>query len=287
LKVNFSDKDRESIIEEVSNNRGSCQKCKKIPQEMKDIFIVAGDMTPQEHLSILEAVANNVSLSVSKTLNLPKDCSKEEISKVFIDAHKRGVIGVTCYRDGSREGILLHKDEDKAVFVERHAPKRPKELPCHVYRLTVKGEKWIVFMGIFQNRPFELFAGRVKLVDIPSSITEGILVKTDSCVYQFVYNEEVIIADISKLFDCGEQESITRLISTALRHGVPINFINEQLSKSYGTIVDFNKAILRSFKRYLKNEETGEVCDICGAKLMYIEGCKRCSDPECSFAKCG
>ena len=287
LKNTFSEKEREAILDEVSNNKGSCQKCRKIPQEIKDIFVVAGDLTPEEHLDILESVANNISLSVSKTINLPKDCSKEEISKVFVDAHQRGIIGVTCYRDGSREGILLHKEDNKETFVERHAPKRPRELPCHVYKITVKGEKWNCFIGLYNGRPYEIFSGRVKLVDIPSSITEGTLVKTDSGVYQFVNNGEVIIADISKLFDCGEQESITRLISTALRHGVPINFISDQLSKSYGTIVDFNKSILRSFKRYLKNEDTGEICEVCGSKIIYVEGCKKCSDPECGFAKCG
>jgi ribonucleotide reductase alpha subunit len=36
-----------------------------------------------------------------------------ELSKVFLDAHKRGIIGVTCYRDGSRDGILVHNNEKK------------------------------------------------------------------------------------------------------------------------------------------------------------------------------
>jgi len=221
------------------------------------------------------------------TINLPKDCIQEEISEVFLEAHKRGIIGVTIYRDGSREGILIHDNEKEKKIVERHAPKRPAELQCHIYRISVKGEKWIVFIGLYEGTPYEIFAGKVKLADIPSFINEGTLIKSGDCVYQFKYQDEILISDISKLFECGEQESITRLISTSLRHGVPIKYIQQQLSKSYGNITDFNKSILRAFKKYLKDEETGEICEVCGSKIIYIEGCKKCSNPECFWSKCG
>jgi len=287
LNNNFSEKDKNIILEEVANNNGSCQKCKLLSQETKEIFKIAGDLLATEHLDILEACSYNISLSVSKTINLPKDCTQEEISEVFLEAHKRGIIGVTIYRDGSREGILIHDNEKEKKIVERHAPKRPAELQCHIYRISVKGEKWIVFIGLYEGTPYEIFAGKVKLADIPSFINEGTLIKSGDCVYQFKYQDEILISDISKLFECGEQESITRLISTSLRHGVPIKYIQQQLSKSYGNITDFNKSILRAFKKYLKDEETGEICEVCGSKIMYVEGCKKCSNPECFWSKCG
>jgi ribonucleoside-diphosphate reductase alpha chain len=221
-------------------------------------------------------------------VNLPKDCSQEEISNVFLEAYKRGIIGVTVYRDRCREGILIHETEKKEnKIIQRHAPKRPEELLAHIYRITVKGEKWIVFIGLYENSPYEIFAGKVKLVDIPSFINDGLLIRSDKGIYQFKYENDIIISDISKLFECGEQESITRLISTSLRHGVPIKYIQQQLSKSYGNITDFNKSILRAFKKYLKEEDTNEVCEVCGSKIIYVEGCKKCSNPECFWSKCG
>jgi len=287
LNKNFNKEQIIKIQKEITNNNGSCQICADIPEEIKKIFVVAKDLTPIEHLDILESAYKWISMGISKTINFPKEVSKEEISNVLLDVYKRGIIGTTIYRDECRSGILVHSIEDKKGIAERHAPKRPKELPCHVYRITVKGEKWIVFIGLYNNTPYEIFAGKVKLADIPSFINEGTLIKSGDCVYQFKYQDEILISDISKLFECGEQESITRLISTSLRHGVPIKYIQQQLSKSYGNITDFNKSILRAFKKYLKDEETGEVCEVCGSKIIYIEGCKKCSNPECFWSKCG
>jgi ribonucleoside-diphosphate reductase alpha chain len=69
LDDNFDDKKKKKILEEISSNKGSCQKCRDIPDEIKKIFVVAGDLTAMEHLDILEAVSKNTSLSVSKCVS--------------------------------------------------------------------------------------------------------------------------------------------------------------------------------------------------------------------------
>ena len=60
-----------------------------------------------QHLDMLEVVARNTSLSVSKTINMPDSATREDIADVYIEAFKRNIIGVTVYRDGCREGILV------------------------------------------------------------------------------------------------------------------------------------------------------------------------------------
>jgi len=293
LNENFTQEQKTKILQEVADDKGSCRKCKDIPEEWKKIFVVASDLNPIEHLDILQSVAINTSLSVSKTINLPNSCSKEEIGNVYREAHKRGVIGVTVYRDGCREGILVHNLKDEEIINYHDAPKRPKSLPCHVYRISVfnkvsqESEKWIVFVGLFKNHPYEVFAGKVELVDLMSSIEEGAITKVKSGIYQFEYNGEVLIKDIRSIFHSDVHEALTRLISSCLRHGVRPEFINEQLSKSDGNIVDFNKAIIRAFKKYIKEQETGQLCPKCNNKMIYAEGCVKCLNPECGFAKCG
>jgi hypothetical protein len=218
------------------------------------------------------------------TVNLPNDVKEKEVAEVYREAHKRGIIGVTVYRDGSREGILVHSNGNGSI-IERNAPKRPKELPCHVYKIKVTGEDWIVFVGLYKGHPFEVFAGKVGLVNLPSRITEGILIKVKSGLYQFKHEDEVLIKDVTKIFESGAQEALTRQISTNLRHGTPIEYIQEQLQKSHGTIVDFNKAILRALKRYMKEKATNQICESCGAPLIFVEGCLKC--PDCGLGKCG
>jgi len=287
LNKSFEDKVKNKILKQVADNNGSCQKCEDIPEKDREVFQVAGDLTPMDHLETLKEVAVNTSLSVSKTINLPKSATKEEISNVYLKAHEYGIIGTTIYRDGSREGILVHNTDEEGI-IERSAPKRPKELPCHIYRITVHGEKWIVFVGLYKGHPYEVFSGKVDLVDIPSSIEDGILIKVKKGLYQFKHGEETLIKDIGKLFTSGAEEALTRQISTNLRHGTPIDFIIEQLEKSYGTVVDFNKSILRALKRYLKDgTESSMVCPECGNKLIYFDGCTSCDSPDCAFSKCG
>ena len=237
-------------------------------------------------LDILEAVANNVSLSASKTVNLPKDSTPADVAEVFINAYKRGIIGVTVYREGSRDGILLHNGNGNGI-VERPAPVRPADLPCDVHRITVQGEKWIVFIGLLKNKPYEIFAGKVDEVNLPKNIKNGIISKIKSSQYAFKYEDEILIKNICKTFDNETHEALTRMISTALQSGTMITRVMNQLSKSKGTIVDFSKAIMQSLKHYVDDGENAGKCLTCGSKLIFMEGCIKCSNPECGFSKCG
>jgi ribonucleoside-diphosphate reductase alpha chain len=84
-----------------------------------------------------------------------------------------------------------------------------------------------------------------------------------------------------------EEESLTRMISTALRHGSSIDFIVEQLNKSNGTVVSFNKAISRVLSKYAKELNLSKSkCESCGSKnISFEEGCFKCY--ECGNSKCG
>lgn len=298
LNNNFDEKTKIKILKQVAESKGSCQKVEEIPEEMRKVFVVASDITPMEHLDSLVAVARNVSLSVSKTINVPHEATKKEISEVYIKAHDLGIIGVTVYRDGCREGILVHHTdkEDDDVIVRTNAPKRPTSLPCHVYKMNIlnrvssESEKWIVFVGLLKGKPYEIIAGKINGIDIPSNITEGNMIKAKKGgkkVYQFEYNNEIIIDDVCGVFLNEIREYITRLMSWGLRHGAGIEFLKDVLQKSNGTIVDFNKAIIRAISKYQKETVTKERCPTCNAELKYIEGCVKCSNPECGFSKCG
>ena len=83
-----------------------------------------------------------------------------------------------------------------------------------------------------------------------------------------------------------EEESLTRMISTALRHGSSIDFIVEQLNKSNGTVVSYNKAIGRVLSKYAKALESNKVkCVECGSdNVSFEENCFKCYN--CGSSKC-
>lgn len=298
LDYNYDQVEKEQILAKVAANKGSCQTCEEIPEEVRAVFVVASDLSSMEHLDSLAVVAKNTSLSVSKTINLPAEATVEDVAEVYIKAHEMGVIGVTVYRDGCRDGILVHNvdEEKKECIVKTNAPKRPKKLPCHVYRVNIfnrhtnQPEKWIIFVGLLNDDPYEIIAGKIQDVDFSASITEGFMVKTHKDgkkVYQFVHNDKVLVEDVQSAYLNELREYVTRLMSLALRHGAGIEYLKAVLQKSSGTIVDFDKAIIRAISKYVKVQNSKEKCPTCNAELRYEEGCVKCSNPECSFSKCG
>ncbi|SPF54358.1 hypothetical protein SBF1_7470003 [Candidatus Desulfosporosinus infrequens] len=105
-------------------------------------------------------------------------------------------------------------------------------------------------------------------------------------VYQFAKDGIILCEDVCGQYLNELREYSTRLMSLALRHGAGIEHLQAVLRKS-GTIVDFNQAIVRAISKYVKNATLKEKCPRCNAELKYVEGCVKCSDPECSYTKCG
>lgn len=286
LNTNFDENTKIKILKEVTENSGSCQKCSDIPEDIRKIFVTAEDLLPSEHLNILEATALNISLSASKTVNMKSSCTKEEVAEVFLDAHRRGIIGVTVYRDGSREGILLHNESisEQDSIIERHAPKRPRKLPCDVHKVMYQGKTWVVFVGLLKDKPYEIFAGAIEDVNIPKSILTGNLIKRKSRHYSFEYEDEIIVDDIGKTFANKSQDAFARSVSMSLRHGAPVVYVVETLNKSEGDITSFSKVLARTLKKYVEDGLDAGKCPQCGTRMQYKEGCVCC--PACGNSRC-
>ena len=263
------------------------------------------DLDVYDHVNTMAVFAKYVDSAISKTVNVPNDYPFEDFKSVYTNAYDTGVIkGITTYRMGTMTFVVKAKDEkvvevkkeDSSIvngdrsnnqILEVHAPSRPKAIPCHIYRIMVSGEQWIVFVGILSGKPYEVLAGKVGNYSLPSSIHEGNLVKIKRGIYSFEYDGEVIVKNITEAFSNDTYEAMTRLISTSLRHGVPIEYIVEQLQKSKGVITDFSKSVIRAIKKYIPdNKPSTDKCPSCGGNMIFLEGCVQCAE-KCGFSKCG
>jgi ribonucleoside-diphosphate reductase alpha chain len=89
---------------------GSLQKIKKIPGEIKRIFVTAFDVNPAQHLKIQAAFQEYTDNSVSKTINLPHDATVDDVRKIYSMAYRLKCKGITVYRYGSKKKQVLSFD---------------------------------------------------------------------------------------------------------------------------------------------------------------------------------
>ena len=121
----------------------------------------AMDCDWMEKVKMQGAMQKFIDHSISVTINLPKGTSEETVSNLYKMAWESGCKGCTIYVDGSRDGVLISKNEKSKCkeFLEKDAPKRPKRLPCKIVRFVNKGEKWIAAVGLYEDKPYEIFSG--------------------------------------------------------------------------------------------------------------------------------
>jgi len=237
----------------------------------------------------IQAVAQKwLEHSISKTCNLPQTASKELVSSLYMSAWELGCKGFTIYRDGSRTGVLVSNTTNTVdeIFPEAHAPKRPKELIADYFAVTAEGKKYAVIIGLWKesNRPYEIFAFENPPV---YKNTKGIIVKIKKGQYKFI-NGDFEIDNIQLAADQLEQRSLTILMSMLLRHGAPIEHINNVAKKIDENITSFSSACRRVLGKYIPAEILDEKCPECGdtqgGNLIREENCVHCD--SCSYSRC-
>jgi len=249
----------------------------------------------------LQSVAQKwICHAISNTTNLPADVDVETVKDIYMLGWELGCKGITVYRDGSRSGVLVsaeNKKEKAQSFVSRHAPKRPETLECDIYHTSVKGQKWVMLIGLLNGKPYEIIGGEAEQIEIPRKYRKGQLTKrafkTANSKYDLQIGEEedsLAIRDVVSVFANANYAGYTRTISLALRHGAPVQYLVEQMQKDKeADLFSFSKVIARCLKNYIDDgtSASDKICSECGTEdsLVYQEGCVTCK--SCGSGKCG
>jgi len=118
----------QELIQKVMDE-GSIQHMEEIPEDVKKVFRVAHDLSPESHVTMQAAFQKGVELAVSKTINMPADASVEDVENIYLLAWQKGCKGITIYRDNSRQEQVLHVgntvktkgvEEDKVVMLQQN-----------------------------------------------------------------------------------------------------------------------------------------------------------------------
>ncbi len=274
----------------------------------------ANDVDWVQKVKMQGAIQKWVDHSISVTVNIPNDTPVEMVKEIYKTAWESGCKGCTIYRDGSRSGVLISNDEkekkkeDKQTsttsqtpaFTTTYAPKRPKKLEAEIIRFQNNHEKWMAFVGLLDERPYEIFTGRAEdIFMLPPYVTQGWIIKDkdeeghNRYDFQFADKDgyKVTMEGLSRSFD-KEYWNYAKLISGTLRHGMPIEYVINLVSSlnvDQEHINTWKNGVVRALKKFVPDGTLAvkETCPACGDPdgLIYKEGCLICK--SCGHTECG
>lgn len=238
-----------------------------LPEDFKRVFRTSHEIHFEDHVRTQAAFQKYTDNAVSKTINFPNEAGLEEIRQAFWLAFDSGCKGITVYRDRCKEKQVLYSGlKEKAEPPKTEAKTVPRRRPAMLRGTTVKiptafGNLYLT-VNEMDSRPFEVFATLGKSGKDTQAHTEA----------------------------------LGRLISLALRSGVPVEEVVSQLKgiggsqpvwEEDGIILSLPDAIARGLEKaggFKVEESTVEMCPCCGSSLIHSEGCTRCR--SCDFSKC-
>lgn len=252
-------------------------------QEIPKYFITAPEIAYIDRIKIQAAWQQAIDASISSTINLPEAATPEDIGDIYIQAYIHGLKGITIFRDGcDKAGILYTEKKQTSTFEEHSAPKRPKELKADLHQIKIKGQQYMIFIGLFENKPYELFCQKSE-VNIPN-LKNGVIVKEAKHKYYFigVNGEELVKIKLQE--NTAEEKAHALCLSMILRHGAPINEVVKIARKIDDNIVSFSSAICRVLVKYAPKEKSKVTCPECGGEIIHEGGCEKCAN--CGSSKC-
>lgn len=251
----------------------------------------ADDINWKKRVELQATAQKYIDHSISSTLNLPESATIDDIKMIYETAWESGCKGVTVYRKNSRSGVLIDTTTKKDTndIVKTTAPKRPKSINAEVYHFKILKENYNVVVGLLNKEPYEIFVSKYDVYSdntcIPKEVKDGKIVKMKRGHYELITENKNYIISGETLDETVE--SLTRMISISLRHGVDISFIVQQLEKTKGDLYSFSKALSRALKKYIKDgvKVSGDNCPECNSNnLIREDGCIKCSN--CAYSRC-
>lgn len=242
----------------------------KKESELPDIFVTAHSIKAEFRVQMQGTIQRHIDSSISSTVNIPKESSVQDVKDIYFQAWRAGCKGITVYREGAREGILLTNDE-AAAQKGGAAPAKAKF-----------------------ERPTVLVGQTIKM-----KLPQGSLYVTANKNGDDVIRETFVTLGKSGGDEKADAEAIGRLISLYLQHGGNIQEVIHTLKGIQGRDVSWDngqqllsvpdavaKALANLSGTVVESKPELKHCPDCGESgLIYENGCFRCA--SCGYSKCG
>jgi len=272
--------------------KGSCQDVAQVPEAIRRVFVVAQDITPEEHVRMQAALQRFVDNSISKTANFPATATEDDVAKAYFMAWELGCKGLTVYVTGSREKVVLEthatrKAKEQAAVVLPAKKPRPRMLTGKTYRMgTPLGTMFVTINENGGGEPFEVFMHTSKAGSETYAVSEAM-----GRLISYILRLSSPVPPAERL-----QEIVNQL--SGIGGGRPLGF-------GPNRVLSLPDGVARVLAEYLgqctpqanddghgsKGEavqlavKSGDLCPDCGQpSLVQEEGCRKCY--SCGYSEC-
>ncbi len=311
IRAGLSPEQRQAIYERVLQE-GTCRDLPEVPEEIRRVFVVSGDVPAEEHVRMQAALQAFVDNSLSKTINFPENATVEDVAQAYTLAWKLGCKGITVYVTGSREKVVL---ETKATAEKKQAAlpgpragsaeegvlwgesKRPRPRALKGATFSIETPVGKAFITINENgggQPFEVFINTAKAGSETAAVSEAI-----GRLISYILRVVSPVVPVNRLREVVRQLSG---IGGGRSLGFGPNRVRS-LPDGIGQVLDFylrEKAGLPPLEENPKGNgahsieaemaennprQNGDLCPECGeAALVNEEGCRKCY--ACGYSEC-
>ena len=277
--------------------------------DLPDHVVTAHDIDPYFRVKMQGVIQKYIDSSISSTVNLKENIQKETVADIYMTAYKANLKGITVYREGSREGILIteeteqKKDEQNATPTQREE-KRPRLRPNSTSGITrrIRTGEGTLYITINEddNGLCEVFTTIGKAGGNAAAQSEAIS-RLISLALRSGVDPLAIIKQLKGISGPNPTWEDGRLVlSTPDAIGKALDdYLNENSEskdgdKSKAQNEDSRKTTITmaTSEEATKNENNVTdftfknitTCPDCGSSVMHEGGCVTC--PGCGFSKC-
>jgi ribonucleoside-diphosphate reductase alpha chain len=266
------------------------------------------------HIKMVGAVQPFISGAISKTVNVPKDATVEEIQQAYIDSWRLGTKAVSIYRDGSKRTQPLNTSRDKektAVAAADPGPRRrklPDERAAITHKFDIAGHEGYVTVGLFEDgQPGEIFLVMAKEGSTISGFADAFAQAISYALQYGVPLQDLVDkfshvrfepSGMTKNPDVRFAKSIvdyifrwmaTKFLSTDAQYRVGVNNREELVTTPEQLPLDVAAAagasptaaiVSKATSSFaaIQNQEDAPPCSTCGSIMVRSGSCYKCSN---------
>jgi len=273
----------------------------------RDIFLTAAP-TPgtnlcipyMGHVKMCASVQPFLSGAISKTINLPKECTVDEIYNLYIEAWQMGLKGITIYRDGSKnfQPLTTVKEEKKEIPYELIRKRLPDERPAITHKFKIGSSQGYVTCGLYPNtnKLGEIFVNVSKEGSVISGFADA-LATVLSIALQYGVPLKDFVRKLSHLkfepngFTTNPDIRVANSIVDYIARYIGLKFLSEKDKLELGLTShkDDNGILLEDIPTNIStyDQDIGPSCPNCGSIMRRLGSCYFCNNCSYNQGSCG